>query len=105
MLLIKLKMVLPPEEATLSDENKCRFGQWYKTDGAQQFGELEAFKRIDEAHLALHSQGDEIIQLYAGGQAAEAKGKCLELYEIKDRLLKLLDELQREAFPSEITND
>ncbi|ORU94446.1 MAG: diguanylate cyclase [Cycloclasticus sp. symbiont of Bathymodiolus heckerae] len=89
---------LPVLGATLSDESKCRFGNWYKSDGLKRYGELDIFKRIDPVHRSLHTVGDEIIQLYIDNKTPESQEKCKELHLVKDELLGMLDQLHLEVF-------
>lgn len=89
---------LPVEDAKLSNESKCRFGHWYKTDGQEIFSESALFKAIDPVHSLLHQEGNLLIQLYANGRRNQAKKKCVEVYRLKDKLLTMLDDLQREFF-------
>ena len=91
---------LAAEKALLSDENRCRFGVWYHSDGLKQYGHLANFGAIDKLHRRLHSVGDQVIQLYKAHHKQEAKEKCAELREIKDELLSILDELQLKVFSS-----
>ena len=91
---------LAAEKALLSDENRCRFGVWYHSDGLKQYGHLANFGAIDKLHRRLHSVGDQVIQLYKAHHKQEAKEKCAELREIKDGLLSILDELQLKVFSS-----
>lgn len=91
---------LAAEKALLSDENRCRFGAWYHSDGLKQYGHLANFGAIDKLHRRLHSVGDQVIQLYKAHHKQEAKEKCAELREIKDGLLSILDELQLKVFSS-----
>ncbi len=86
------------EDAKLSDESKCRFGHWYKADGQEIFKDSALFKAIDPVHSLLHQQGDLAIQFYSSGQRDKATKKCVELYRIKDKMLAMLDDLQREFF-------
>jgi len=89
---------LPIEEASLADESKCRFGNWYNSDGEDRFGELDAFKNIDPLHRQLHKLGDEVVQLYARGDTNQVEQQCVKLHRVKDKLLFMLDELHREVF-------
>jgi diguanylate cyclase (GGDEF)-like protein len=85
---------LPVSEATLSDENHCRFGNWYKTDGVARYGALPAFKDIDPTHIEVHKLGDEIVRLYRNGETEQAREKCMKLHQVKDKLLSQLDQLE-----------
>ena len=38
----------------ITDHNSCRFGKWYNTDGASQFGHTQNFQKILEPHAAVH---------------------------------------------------
>ncbi|MBV1951461.1 MAG: EAL domain-containing protein, partial [Cycloclasticus sp.] len=84
------------EDAKLSSESKCRFGHWYKTDGQDIFSDSALFKAIDPVHSLFHQEGDLLIQLYVDGQRDKATKKCAEFYRLKDKMLTMLDDLQRE---------
>ncbi|MBF0506448.1 MAG: cache domain-containing protein [Nitrospirae bacterium] len=48
-------------EANLPDENNCRFGKWYHSDGMEILGHLESYKRLNGMHKKIHALSREII--------------------------------------------
>jgi diguanylate cyclase (GGDEF)-like protein/PAS domain S-box-containing protein len=75
------------------DPAHCRFGRWYKGSGAARYGGLAEFQAIDPIHEQAHALGAELLALARGGQAALARQRVPELYDVRDRLIDLIDRL------------
>lgn len=84
-------------EAELTDHHRCRFGGWYYDIGGLRYGHLAAFKNIEAPHVKVHQLGREIVSLYLGGKAAEARQASEQLLQLKDQIIGLLAVLQTEA--------
>jgi diguanylate cyclase len=55
---------LPPDASDLEPEahRRCRFGQWYDSNGAALLGDHAAFAALGEAHKQMHAGGARILQ-------------------------------------------
>src|ERR1035437_267358 len=55
---------LPPDAADLEPgaHHRCRFGQWYDSDGAALLGDHVAFAALGEAHKQMHGGAARILQ-------------------------------------------
>jgi diguanylate cyclase (GGDEF)-like protein len=83
------------EKGELSDHHKCRFGHWYYHQGQARYGHLPAFIELDEIHLYVHKLGTEIVRTHAAGNHTVALTRAKELLEVRDNVLRHLDDLQR----------
>ncbi|MQL53651.1 chemotaxis protein [Desulfofundulus thermobenzoicus] len=73
----------------LSDHTECAFGQWYSGDGGSRFGQLAAWRAIDEPHRRVHVAGAALAR-EATAEAAE------NLAQASMDLLRLFVALKRE---------
>ena len=82
-------------QAELTDHHKCRFGTWYYHQGKARYGHLPAFIELEEAHAYVHKLGPEIVRLHADGNQTQALALAKELLDVRDSVLRHLDDLQR----------
>ena len=87
-----LPLNMAPEE--LRDHHHCRFGQWYYSLGQARYGVLPEFCAIEPVHARVHHLGQEIVRLRGAGHTDAARTLCVELLELKDRILTLVAALQ-----------
>jgi len=81
------------EMAVSLHSHHCRFGRWYYGRGTVRYGALQEFKDIEQPHEQVHGLGSEMINLVQNGQVETARKRLPELFELRDRLLVLLDAL------------
>ncbi|PHS73151.1 MAG: diguanylate cyclase [Cycloclasticus sp.] len=93
-----------PSQVRLNNENNCRFGKWYKSDGRNRYENMPEFKNIDSAHHDFHRVGDEILSHFLDGNMELAQQKCEEIHLVKEDLLLKLDDLQLAAFSQKNTH-
>ena len=90
-----------PNDDNFTDENQCRFGQWYNGEGKEIYGKIAIYKAIAEPHKAVHQ--------YALANAELIKEKGLkqefkdtlynnftQMEENSNKLFDILDKLSRE---------
>ena len=83
------------EQGELTDHHKCRFGHWYYHQGKARYGHLAAFLELEETHAYVHKLGPEIVRLHAEGNQTQALALAKELLDVRDKVLRHLDDLQR----------
>ncbi|MGE5681377.1 MAG: CZB domain-containing protein [Bacillota bacterium] len=79
----------------LTDHLNCRFGKWYNSEARSRYGHLRVFSEIHPIHVEVHRKGKEMVENCRNKKAEEAK-KCIsEIESMRDKILSLLDELER----------
>lgn len=60
---------LPPDEPDLLPDahERCRFGQWYQSDGAAELHDDLAFAALGQAHRKMHESAARLLQRSADG--------------------------------------
>jgi methyl-accepting chemotaxis protein len=84
-------------EAELKNHTQCRLGQWYYTTGKERYGEVAAFRAIEEPHARVHALGKEIDQLIKQGAGDQALAKLSQMEELSVKMFALFDELNLEV--------
>lgn len=79
-----------------SNHTHCRFEHWYGSTGKERYGELAAFRAVEEPHTRVHNLGQEIEQLAKQGATKQALAKLKQMDELSAQLFALLDELNQE---------
>ena len=87
--------IIPEDE--LVDHTKCRLGQWYYSKGDQNFGDLDAFKQMEQPHARVHEIGKEIASLALQGQTDAAVNKIQEMAGYSNELFEYIQELLNEV--------
>lgn len=78
--------------------HRCKLGEWYYRMG-QEFKGVPAFDQLEEPHRLLHAQGEKLITAAKNGDTREEITKGLrELTKLSSTVLRLLQELENEAF-------
>ncbi len=54
-----------------TDDQSCRFGHWYHTDGVRQYGHMDTFKDIGALHQRVHHLGDRLLRLRENADALD----------------------------------
>ncbi len=81
----------------VSDHHSCRFGKWYYSDGKQMYGNVAAFRDIEESHSRIHAIARRVVELHEAGSKTEAQHLVDQLTEPTAQVLAHLDELHRMA--------
>ncbi len=81
----------------VASDHQCELGRWYFGTGKQKFGHLTAMQEIERPHRQLHRKVKEIIDLKQAGQREQAEGELDQVDRLSDRIVALLDRVEREV--------
>jgi len=87
--------VIPENE--LKDHTQCRLGQWYYSNGADNFKKIDAFQKMERPHARVHEIGKEIAALALQGQTDAASQKLVEMDEYSRQLFEHIQDLLNEV--------
>lgn len=90
---VREEKALPPQ----LDKNQCRFGMWLKNEAIQRHGNKPNFAMIQTLHSDIHQLASEILDMQKEHQESQLKDKMLKLYDLRDRLLALMQDLLKEC--------
>ncbi|MEN3043422.1 MAG: methyl-accepting chemotaxis protein, partial [Fervidobacterium sp.] len=77
------------------DGTFCRFGSIYHFVRPPEFI-AEKWKSIDEPHMKVHKVGKQINEALKAGDLVKAKQLLKEVYQIKDQLVRTMEEIKTE---------
>ena len=76
-----------------ADHTMCRLGQWYGQQGAQQFGNHSAYKRLESPHREVHRAGVEAMKRFQAGDTQAAIKLLNQMEHASLEVMELLDQL------------
>jgi len=79
--------------ADLSDHHGCRLGKWYDTLNDPRLSGQPAYARLLDPHQRVHAHGKKALDLFLGGDTAEAYAEVERLNDASHDVLALLDQL------------
>jgi methyl-accepting chemotaxis protein len=82
---------------SLTDHDHCRLGLWCHSVKDRRILESPAFKALDRPHAEVHAHGIEAARLFNTGNYEGALSEADKLNKASHEVLRLLDELDREA--------
>ncbi|MAF97017.1 MAG: hypothetical protein CMH26_00110 [Micavibrio sp.] len=85
------------DQALLNDHTKCRLGQWYYAIGQSDFGEHEAFRKLEEPHARIHALGKKAYELYQNKQYEQALATLDDVEAASHEVIELLNILDKDA--------
>ncbi len=90
-----------PTNDNFTDENNCRFGQWYNAEGKEIYGNTPVYKSIEAPHRAVHQYAIANVELIKEkGLRQELKDTLFnnfeQMEENSNKLFEILDKLARE---------
>lgn len=78
-----------------SDHTQCRLGQWYyQGEGALNFKDLQAFKKIEPPHIQVHKYGILALNRMEDGDIEESLQALQKMESASETILDLLSELE-----------
>lgn len=75
----------------------CSLGKWYYGHGSNNFKQDHDFQKLEEWHIKLHKQAEEIIKDVNLGKKTEAKQKLNLIEDYSSKIITLLDNLERKV--------
>ena len=78
---------------SFADHNSCRLGQWYQSTGADTYGQVSDFRRLEEPHAEVHRSGVEAMALYLAGEKQESIEYLKKMEAASEQVMHLLDNL------------
>ncbi len=89
-------------QASLSQEQAvshrhCDFGKWYYAEGMQRYGNIPAVRELEAPHEELHRLIAAVIRARSQGSKAEAESLYRQVEPVSQRIVRLLDEVERES--------
>lgn len=76
-----------------TDHTNSRLGQWYSTEGRNQFSGNHTFNQLDEPNKQVHRFGIEALERLKNGEKAAAIESLTKMEQASGRVLELLDQL------------
>lgn len=76
-----------------ADHTMCRLGKWYQSVGAENYGHISAFKKLNEPHREVHRNGVEALILILNGEKEKAIKHLLAMEDASQIVMNYLDEL------------
>ncbi|NPA55610.1 MAG: chemotaxis protein [Epsilonproteobacteria bacterium] len=81
----------------LSDENSCRFGKWYETEGKKLFGNTKEYQEIKQPHIEVHKNISDAVECVRTGTCLSDINHVATLFkqaeEASKKLFDLLDRM------------
>ncbi|PRO71050.1 chemotaxis protein [Alteromonas alba] len=84
-------------EHDFADHTNCRLGKWYSSNAGSDMAKLDAFRRLDRPHAAVHKAGVNAIRAHAGGNHGECEQLLKEMEAASQEVTTLLDNLSHTA--------
>ncbi|NMP33152.1 chemotaxis protein [Thalassotalea sp. M1531] len=76
-----------------SDHTMCRLGQWYSSEGREQFSQHSSFKQLESPHRSVHESGVAALQALENGDQASASNYLAQMEAASEQVMQLLDNL------------
>ncbi|NCP65181.1 MAG: chemotaxis protein [Paraglaciecola sp.] len=76
-----------------ADHTMCRLGRWIQSNGKQQYGNNNAFQRMERAHVTMHESGVKAMTLFDAGNKAEAAEYLVKMEQSSQQVMEFLDQL------------
>ena len=78
-----------------ADYPSCRFGHWYRSSGAAQYGNHAAFQAIGRQHSEVHHIADQLLALAKAGQTHDMSALLKRLEDESLAVESLLEQLMQ----------
>ncbi len=78
------------------DHRNCRFGKWYISEGIKEYGEMPAFKAVDDPHRKVHDYANQAIKAYQSGDRDRAEKLMNQSVQASHDVIEDLDKLKNE---------
>lgn len=90
------------ESVKFLDETECRFGKWYKNEGAQRFQHNKVFESLEAPHKIVHQSAMNNLKYVKDGTVFEAENTknivatFIRMEEASEKLSHLLNQMIEE---------
>ena len=81
----------------IASDHDYQLGRWYFGQGRRKYGDLPAMAALEKPHRELHQKVKQIIELDRDGDKAQAERELATVDRLSDRIVGLLDEVERET--------
>ena len=78
----------------ITDHNSCRFGRWYRAEGAELFKNNSIFRQLEEPHMEVHTNGLAALQAKRDGDTAKGLEYLAKMEAASSRTIDLLSQLE-----------
>ncbi len=99
----RLRAFLDGESSMSEDEavshHDCDLGKWLYGVGLRDHGELPQMQELEKIHAEMHTLIKQVIRARKEGDMAKAESAFARVERYSDRIVSLLEELEREAAP------
>jgi methyl-accepting chemotaxis protein len=88
------------ESLTLNEavsHKHCVLGKWYYSEGLEHYGSIQAMRDLEQPHEELHKLIRSIIEQKEQGQMQQAEQLYQKVGPLSERILQLLDTVERAA--------
>lgn len=77
----------------ISDHHQCKFGRWYDGIGHDLFGQIPAFREMEDVHVHFHQMGQAIMDTMQSGNREEAIRQGMEISRMEQEIFDKLNTL------------
>ncbi len=77
----------------ISDHHQCKFGRWYDGVGRDLFGQIPAFRELENVHLHVHQMARAIWAALQSGNREEGIRQSTEISRLEQEILDKLNTL------------
>jgi hypothetical protein len=74
-----------------------RFNTWYRGEGAERFGRLQAFRDLDSPIRLVHEYGQKAIQYFRNADLTSTADALRQMEKASERIIALFSRLEAEA--------
>jgi len=94
------------DPSQITDEQNCRLGKWYESEGKVKYGALQTFQRIATPHKTVHQMAKTNAKYLSPDRRIEMAEEIIENFKkmenASDELFTLLDTLKKEIQKSKL---
>ncbi|MBN6738991.1 CZB domain-containing protein [Acidithiobacillus sp. MC6.1] len=82
-----------PASENIPDHHQCKFGLWYDGIGRDLFGQISAFRELENVHIHVHQMARVICAALQSGNREEAIRQSTEISRLEQEILDKLNTL------------
>ena len=82
--------------ADFADHTMCRLGKWYQSTGRKRYHKLDAYRRLEQPHAQVHSNGVRAIDLFKAGDKQQALSCLSQMEQASKIVMECLDSLSHQ---------